>query len=493
MNGLRNIRDSPPIADALALLIDGATNYAIYMLDPDGLVAIWNRGAERIKGWAEHEIVGQPARLFYLPEDIAAGKPEDELARATQFGRVEEESWRVRKDGSVFLANVTITALYAQSGELRGFGKVVRDITEQRAAEAALAHREAQLTAILATVPDATIVLDAEFRIMSFSRTAERVFGYTETEVLGRHAGDLLTSGIYADIFEKGPLPVEGSRLVGRRHDGSGFPLELALDRMNTGGAGTFVAFVRDLTERERTIDELQRLQTKLAKVARVSLLGAMGTTLAHELNQPITAVVNYAEAVRDQIATGAAPALIDETIEGVVSESLRAGEIVRQLRSFIKRGELDKHPCDLAALIQESCNILTSAIAEHGIALRLDFDHGDRPVFVERIQVQQVIINLLRNAIEAMMHQNHRTLTIRTSRAKRMVRVSVSDTGHGFAEAITATLFDTFFSGKADGMGVGLSICQTIVEAHGGKIWALTEDGQTCFHFTLPTINSRD
>ena len=180
-------RGDATLAEELGLLIDGATTYAIYMLDPQGRVTIWNRGAERIKGWAEAEIIGRDFAIFYPADDIAAGRPHADLARAHACGRIEEESWRVRKDGSEFLAHVTITALHDDAGALRGFGKVIRDITQDKAAEAAIVRREHHLRSILNTVPDAMIVMNENGIVSSFSAAAELVFGYAASDVIGQN------------------------------------------------------------------------------------------------------------------------------------------------------------------------------------------------------------------------------------------------------------------------------------------------------------------
>ncbi|MEG8055447.1 PAS domain S-box protein [Sphingomonas sp. 22L2VL55-3] len=185
-------RGDAALAEELGLLIDGATTYAIYMLDPQGRVTIWNRGAERIKGWAEAEIIGRDFAIFYPADDIAADKPAADLARAHGCGRIEEESWRVRKDGSEFLAHVTITALHDDAGALRGFGKVIRDITHEKAAEAAIVRREHHLRSILNTVPDAMIVMNENGIVASFSAAAELVFGYAAVEVIGQNVAMLM-------------------------------------------------------------------------------------------------------------------------------------------------------------------------------------------------------------------------------------------------------------------------------------------------------------
>ena len=182
------------IAEELGLLIDGAQGHAIYLLDPDGRVTIWNKGAERLKGWSEGEILGRHMSIFYPKEAVAAGKPEHDLALAASEGKFEEEDWRVRKDGSEFLASISITALRNEDGSLRGFSKIVSDITERRAAEDAVRARESHLRSILSTVPDAMIVIDDQGSIVSFSAAAERLFGYAEAEVVGSNVSRLMPS-----------------------------------------------------------------------------------------------------------------------------------------------------------------------------------------------------------------------------------------------------------------------------------------------------------
>ncbi len=308
-NDKTELRDTPLLAEELGLLIDGATNYAIYMLDPHGVVTIWNRGAERIKGWRAGEIVGQHFALFYPPDDVAAGKPQADLDRASAEGRVEEDSWRIRKDGSEFLASVTITALHDSAGALRGFGKVVRDITDQKAAESALARREQHLRSILETVPDAMIVIDERGTISSFSAAAERLFGYAQTQAIGRNVKMLMPEPDrrqHDDYLEHyrttGERKVIGKLRVvnGQRRTGETFPVELTVGETLSGGQRLFTAFLRDLTERRLTELRMQELQSELIHVSRLSAMGTMASTLAHELNQPLTAITNYLETTRD-------------------------------------------------------------------------------------------------------------------------------------------------------------------------------------------------
>jgi two-component system sensor kinase FixL len=487
-------------AQELALLIDAASDYAIYMLDPAGLVTIWNAGAERIKGWKAEEIVGRHCSIFYPPEDVVAGRPDEDLARAREAGRLTQESWNVRKDGSEFLAHVTITALHTPDGALRGYGKVVRDITESRASQLAIEGREAHLQSILDTVPDAMIVIDEAGLITLFSAAAEKLFGYAANEVVGRNVSllmpepDRANHDRYSDRYkETGERRIIGiGRVVtGLRRDGTTFPMELAVGEARSPGQRMFTGFVRDLSERERTERRLHELQNDLIHVSRVSAMGTMASTLAHELNQPLTAVANYVEAARDLVPEDQRDLhaeLFREALDGAAQQAVRAGQIVRRLRDFVARGDVEKTVTDLHALIREAAGLGLIGATEKSVQAYFNFDPSARTVFVDRVQIQQVLINLLRNSMEAMQASPVRELTISTAiEDVDHVRVTVADTGPGLSPEVADQLFQAFASTKDEGLGLGLSICRTIIEAHDGRIWAEPgEQGGTRFHFTV-------
>ncbi len=506
LEGYRRAVAASETADELNLLIDGATDHAIYMLDPDGRVTIWNKGAERLMGWSEAEAVGQPIAFFYPPEAVAAGKPAADLDRARQEGRFEEEEWRIRKDGSQFLAHMSLTALYDEHRQLRGFGKVIRDVTEQRAVERQLRSSAGQMRSILSTVPDAMVVIDAHGLIISFSAAAERLFGYAEAEMLGSNVSRLMPSPYrerhdsyldrYARTGERHIIGI-GRKVIGQKRDGSTFPMELSVGEAEAGGEPVFTGFIRDLSEAVRMEERIEDLRSDLIHVARVSAMGTMASTLAHELNQPITAVVNYVETVRDMLAEPKAGDLpvIREALAESASEAMRAGQIVRRLREYVARGDVEKTVEDLPALIDVAAKLGLIGAQERGVELRFDVDPLAGPVLVDRVQIQQVLINLMRNAIEAMADSPVRLLRIETRReGDGMVRVTVADSGHGVAPEIEAGLFSAFNSTKAGGMGLGLSICRTIVEANGGRItYERDPGGGSRFHFTLLGFTPED
>lgn len=487
------------LAEELNLLIDGADGYAIYMLDAAGAVTIWSLGAERLTGWTAAEMAGQPTTAFYPADAVAAGKPAASLARAVAAGKVETDEWQIRKDGSEFLAHLSITALSNAAGGLRGFAAVVHDITDQRATESSLRNSEAHLRSILSTVPDAMIVIDERGHMVSFSTAAERLFGYSQAEVLGSNVSMLMPSPYRErhDGYLERYMTTGERRIIGigrvvfaMRRDGSTFPMELSVGESTGEGQRLFTGFIRDLTDRRRTEEKLEELQSELIHVARVSAMGTMASTLAHELNQPITAVANYVEAVRDLLSEPDPDDLPDirEALGDAAGEAMRAGRIVRRLRDFVARGEVEKTIERLPLLINEAAALGLLDAHEKSIRTRMDMDHEAAHVLVDRIQIQQVLVNLIRNAVEAMSASEKRLLTIRTAPDQPgFVRVTVADTGEGIAPEMAEQLFRAFVSTKAEGMGLGLSICRTIVEANGGRIWMEPGDeGGTQFHFTL-------
>lgn len=494
-----HMAESNHLAEELGLLVDGARSYAIYMLDPEGKVTIWNSGAERLTGWSEEEVLGKHFAMFFPQDAIDGNEPALVLARAAAEGQLEEEAWRFRKDGSEFLASITVTALYNADGSVRGYSKVVCDVTQRRAAEEQLRARENLLSSVLSTVPDAMVVIDENGIMMSFSATAQVLFGYTEEETIGRNVSMLMPSPDqerhdaylqrYLDTGEKRIIGT-GRIVFGQRKDGSRFPMELAVGEAITGGQRVFTGFIQDLTERRRTEEQLESLQSELIHVSRVSAMGTMASTIAHELNQPIAAIANYAESVRDMLAEPdhADRALMREALDETAKEALRAGAIVRRLRDFVARGDVEKTVESLPTLINEASILGLMAARELGVETVFDLDPYASPVFVDKVQIQQVLINLVRNACEAMRGSTERRLVIASGPDQPgLVKVSVADTGTGIDPRIADQLFTAFVTTKNEGMGLGLSICRTIVEANGGRIWAEPrEGGGTVFNFTL-------
>jgi two-component system sensor kinase FixL len=495
---------APPAAD---LLLRTITDIALIVLDIRGSISFFNQGAEQVFAWQNDEVIGRSIAILYTPTDIAVGKPEQDLLAAASNGRLVEEHSRVRRDGTHFTASVTLSALRDESGDLSGFTVVLRDVTERVAAERAVKAREAHLRSILETVPDAMVVIDEQGHIQSFSTAAVRQFGYAPEEIEGQNVSILMPEPYrsahdgymsrYLDTGERRIIGI-GRVVVGQRKDGSTFPMELSVGEMRSGGARYFTGFIRDLTDRQRTETRLQELQSELVHMSRFTALGEMASTLAHEINQPLTAIANYLKGCRRILARMEGPEvpMLADAVGQAANQAIRAGDVIRHLREFVTRGESERHIENLPKLIEEASALALVGAKERGVRVRFQLDPDAPLVLADRIQIQQVLLNLIRNAIEAMQDTERRDLTVTTQArpSEGLVAVTVADTGTGIAPEIDQQLFQPFVTTKKHGMGVGLSICRTIVEAHGGKIDVASQpNAGTVFTFTLRAIDPQE
>ncbi len=498
-------RRSEQLTNTRLAAIVSSSDDAIIGKTIDGIVTDWNIAAQLIFGYSADEMIGQPITLL-LPPDLE----EEEraiLERVRSGEKVDHfETRRRRKDGTVIDVSVTVSPVWDDQGVLIGASKVARDITAARQARAALLEREAHLQSVLDTVPDAMIVIDTRGVMHSFSATAEKLFGYTAQEVIGRNVSLLMPQPYsgqhdaflarYMATGEKRIIGI-GRLVVGLRSDGSTFPMELAVGEMRSGERRFFTGFVRDLTERQQTQQRLQDLQAELIFMSRFTALGEMASTLAHELNQPLTAATSYLNGARRLLDSGKPEdiATARGAIESAAEQALRAGQIIKRLREFVARGESDRQVENLRKLVEEAGALALVGIREMGVNVDFTYDPEANFVLVDRIQIQQVILNLMRNAIEAMQEVARRDLRIATHRVDDdMVEISVADTGPGIAPEIAAKLFQPFVTTKRQGMGVGLSISRTIVEAHGGRLWVeANHEGGTIFRLTLKNVSRED
>jgi two-component system sensor kinase FixL len=486
------------VREGLARFIEGTLDRGVLLLDNDGIVTACNRGTEILLGWPRNELIGLSAAALYPAGATAQARLGADLVAARVGSSTRGEEWRARRDGSEFVAETTIVALHNDVGAPSGFGMSIADVTQRHAREQALRQSELHVRSILATVPDAMVVIDDAGVILSFSAAAERLFGYTEADVVGRNVSVLMPSpyreqhdGYIARYEATGERRIIGiGRVVtGLRGDGTEFPMELSVGEARDEGHRIFTGFIRDLTAQQLAELRMKELQAELIHVSRVSAMGTMASTLAHELNQPLTAIANYLEAGRDLIDSDTPDALpfIREAMSEAAQESLRAGQIVRRLRDFVARGETERAVHDLPTMINEAARLGLLGATEHGVRLFTRLDPAARHVLADRVQIQQVLVNLLRNAAEAVAHGERRDVTVASHRDGSLVDVSVADTGTGIDPAIAPRLFEAFASGKESGMGLGLSISRTIVEAHGGRIWVESnEGGGSIFHFTV-------
>ncbi|HUO02126.1 MAG TPA: PAS domain S-box protein [Rhizomicrobium sp.] len=484
-------------ANRLAAIVTSSED-AIVGKTLDGIVTDWNQAAEKIFGYRAAEILGRPIALLLPP-----GQEEEEgdiLSRIALGERIESfETRRMRKDGGIIDVSVTISPVFDREGRIVGASKIARDITAVKRAQQLLMEREAHLQSVLNTVPDAMIVIDPRGIIQSFSAAAETLFGYAAGEAIGRNVNILMPEPYhsahdgYLDRYkatgERRIIGI-GRVVVGRRRDGTTFPMELAVGEVKLGEKRLFTGFVRDLTERQETQKRLQDLQAELVHMARFTALGEMASTLAHELNQPLTAVASYLNGAR-RLIDGGKPEDLPKArgaIDHASEQALRAGQIIRRLREFVARGESDRVPEDLRRLVEEACALALVGAKEAGVHFTLQVQDELPQVLADKVQIQQVLVNLIRNAIEAMQQSETRELRVSVSRpGAGLAQISVRDTGSGISPDILPQLFQPFVTSKPHGMGVGLSISRTIAEAHGGRLWAEPgPDGGTIFHLTL-------
>lgn len=400
-------------------------------------------------------------------------------------------------------ANLINSAVFAVVGAgIAWFGeRLLRSRLAVAAQARDLQAREAHLQSILDTIPDAMIVIDERGIMTSFSAAAERLFGYVAAEAIGRNVKVLMPSPYrdahdgylerYRTTGERRIIGV-GRIVVGERKDGSTFPMELSVGEVHSAGRRFFTGFVRDLSERQVAEARLQELQAEVLHISRLSAMGEMAATLAHELNQPLTAISNYLKGTRRLLESveSESAAIMREAMAKAADQSIRAGTIIRRLRDFVSRGEAERRVESLVKLVEEASALGLVGAKQHRIRVTFDLAAKAELVLADRVQIQQVLLNLIRNAVEAMADQQRRDLRISTGDLPDgFVEVSVSDSGAGIAAEIASRLFQPFVTNKRQGMGVGLSISRTIVEAHGGRIWSeANPEGGTIFHFTLRT-----
>jgi len=374
---------------------------------------------------------------------------------------------------------------------------MTEDIHERKIAEE-------HMRSILETVPDAMVVIDETGEIQTFSKTAERLFGYTSCDVVGRNVRMLMPEPYrafhddhisnYISTAERKVIGI-GRVVIGQRRDGSTFPMELSVGEMRTGTGRFFTGFIRDLTERRAAEERIQEIQAELLHVSRFTALGEMASALAHELNQPLTAITNYLNACRKLLEQSeyydqTRCELVSQAILEAAQQAVRAGDIIRSLRALVKRTQGHSHVESVPKLIEETCALALIGVRELDVKVHISIAPDAQTIHADRIQIQQVLLNLMRNAMEAMEQEPRRELSVTAvmSCCGQQVEIAVCDTGPGLAPEIARNLFHPFNTTKPNGLGVGLSICRTIVEAHGGKIVGEARPGGgTVFRFQLP------
>lgn len=484
----------PPDLGALV----AALPHAALVLSPDLTVLAASDSYLDMLAAPLDQVVGRALR-----DVLAACRPLDDLL--SSLDAVIRTGRQQRMDTGVFQGpagtgsfDVVNAPVLASDGGVRWIVHSVDPV--HSSANLTLQAAEARLRSILQTVPDAMLIIDERGRIESLSTTAEHLFGYAMGEVAGRNIKMLMPSpyreqhdGYLERYLTTGERHIIGiGRIVtGQRKDGTTFPMHLTVGELRSADGHYFTGFIRDLTEQQLTEGRLKELQSEVTHMSRFTALGEMASTLAHEMNQPLTAIANYLKGCHRLLERmeGESTHVLRDAVNKAADQALRAGDIIRRLREFVARGESDRRMESLPKLIEDASTLALIGAKENGVAVSFRLDPDATLVFADRIQIQQVLVNLIRNAIEIMLEAgSRRELEISTACATDgAIEVAVSDTGAGLAPEVAAHLFQPFVTTKRKGMGLGLSICRTIVEAHGGRIWVdARPGGGTVFKFTL-------
>jgi two-component system sensor kinase FixL len=472
----------------LRTLLDEAA-IGIKWVASDGRLVEANLSLCRLLGYERAELLQRRYDEITHPDDQERDQALFSRLLAGEIGSYSLEKRYLSKSGHALPVRVT-SALTRTDDILRL--AVVEDLRQRH-------EGEVTLRSILNTVPDAMVIIGERGIIESFSPSAERLFGYDAAEVVGKNVKMLMPSPYrerhdsyierYLETGERRIIGI-GRIVTGLRKDGTTFPLELSVGEAVIGGRRIFTGFVRDLSEREEAERRLERVQQELMHVGRLSEMGQMGSTLAHELNQPLTAINNYLRAgTRMLEAMGVARSeRVYEVMDKAGAQARRAGEIIRGLRQFVEKHETERRDEDIDKIVEEASALALLGARTGGVVVRIELSHERPTAFVDRIQIQQVVVNLVRNAVEAMGQSLEKRLTIATQRAGDGVTVSVTDSGPGIRSDIAERLFTPYVTTKEKGMGIGLSICRQIIDAHGGRIGVESmPTGGTRFFFTLP------
>jgi PAS domain S-box-containing protein len=486
------------------LLVDGVKDYAIFSLTPDGRVATWNLGAERTKGYRSDEIIGRHFSCFYPEADIRAGKPEQELKTVMSEGRIEDEGWRVRKDGSKFWANVVITGLWDSAGHLQGFSKISRDITERKKNEELLRMSEERTRMVVEDALDAFIAIDSKGQILEWNRQAEITFGWSHQEAVTRRLTDLIIPTQYREAYQlgsegfltagEGSLLNKRTEIIALHRDGHEFPVELTIVALRSADSYVFNAFVHDITLRKQAEEAVRRQAAELAQ-ANVDLadanteLEAFTYSVAHDLRAPLRHILGFSKALLEDAGPGMAPEA-QEYVRDIVEGAQHMGHLVDDLLGLarIGRQELQSEITGLSSLAGEVIRELGPETQERDIRWQI----GELP-FIECDPglMKQVLSNLFSNAVKYTRPRTLAVIEVGQMEREGHTVIFIRDNGVGFNMKYADKLFGVFqrLHRKEDfeGTGVGLATVQRIIHKHGGRIWVEAEiDKGATFYFTL-------
>lgn len=478
------------------LLIDSVIDYAIYMIDPDGIITSWNSGAKRFKGYEEAEILGEHFSRFYTAEDRAAGLPQRALNTAINEGRFEGEGWRVRKDGTNFWSHVVIDPIIDPDGRLLGFAKITRDLTDRKMAEETLKQSEQQFRLLVQGVTDYAIyMLSPEGRVSNWNQGAQRIKGYLPEEIIGQHFSIFYTP----EDRELGEpqRSLEIATREGRfenkswrmRKDGTRFLAHVVVDaiRGDTGILLGFAKITRDITEAHQSRQALEKTREALFQAQKMQAIGQLSGGIAHDFNNLLTVILGNLEIVQKRM--GADPK-ISRLLENATQGALRGVSLTQRMLAFARRQELKTESVDIAQLVQGITGLLRSSLGP-GIRIETRFPDDLQPVLADNNQLELALLNLATNARDAMPDGGTVTITAEPQvvlelgdsqlPAGHYVCLSLIDTGEGMDAQTLASARDPFFTtkGLGKGTGLGLSMVHGFIEQLGGRFILKSEKGE--------------
>jgi len=470
------------------LLVESVQDYAIFALDPDGFILSWNAGAERIKGYRADEVIGRHLSIFYRPDDLAWDKPGEELRVAASEGRVEDEGWRLRKDGTQFWANVVITALRDASGQLVGFAKVTRDLTDRRRAEEQLRASEERFRVLIHSVRDYGIfMLDPDGRVASWNEGARRIKGYEAEDILGRHFSIFYPAEARESGFPDHELEV--ARAVGRfedegwrvRKDGSQFWANVVITALfaDDGSLIGFAKVTRDLTERreaqQREVEDARRLaEADAASRAKTGFLAAM----SHELRTPLNAIAGYAELMQE----GLAGPVSEQQVEFLSRIRASQQHLLGIVNDLLNYSRIEAGGVVYERTVVEVCDVVERVIAmvtPQATRKGLRLEHGpcgaDVLALADELKTEQVLLNLVSNAVK--FTADGGAIIVACGRHGTEATIEVGDTGPGIPADMLEAIFDPFvqlgrtLTSKHEGAGLGLAISRDLARAMDGDV----------------------
>ncbi|NNU50762.1 PAS domain S-box protein [Rhizobium sp. WYCCWR 11279] len=488
------------------LLVDAITDYAIYMLSPEGIITSWNTGAQRFKGYKPSEILGEHFSRFYLEEDRAAGMPARALATAAEQGRFEGEGWRQRKDGSRFWAHVIIDPIRRPSGELIGYAKITRDLTERRAAEQTIRQSEEQFRRLVQGVSDYAIyMLDPDGNVSSWNFGAERIKGYRPHEIIGRHFSTFYTpedreAGVPQTALDiaraEGRFEREGWRV---RKDGSRFWASVVIDviRDDEGDVLGFAKITRDITEKMETQRALEQAREELFQSQKMEAIGQLTGGIAHDFNNLLMAVLGSLEILKKRMPQDLSlTSLVDNAMQG----AQRGAALTQRMLAFSRRQELHMEPIDVSGLVRGMMDMLSRSLGPLTV-IETSFPVRLPTILTDPNQLEMAILNLVVNARDAMPSGGR--IVLRASEESlpsgksplppgRYVRIAVIDEGEGMDAKTLEQAITPFFTtkGVGKGTGLGLSMVQGLASQSGGRLMMNSSLGEgTTVELWFPVV----